>query len=124
MQASAQRKLFLKTCWNSLARVNLNRLGKDSQAPAAATLRRETRSAFSATRFYNAPSATGLHAGTKTMRSGSFNLTGLKCTFHVKRLGSVYVAFNKARQCTVRVLPRQSLITLIRQFRRFFSVWR
>ena len=98
-----------------MARVNLSRLGKDSPA-AAATLRRETRSAFGATRFNYTSAATGLHACTKAMRSGAFNITGLKCTFHVKRLGSLFVAFNKARQCTVRVGPRQYLITLREQF--------
>jgi len=106
MQASAHRILSWNTCLNSLARVNLSRLGKDSPA-SAATSRRETRSAFSATRFYNTSAATGLHARAETMRSGAFNITGLKCTFHVKRLGSLFVAFNKARQCTVRVEPRQ-----------------
>ena len=106
MQASADRKLSWNTCLNSLARVNLSRLGKDALA-FAGTLRRETRPAFGATRLDDASAATGLHAGTETMRSGALNFTGLKCTFHVKRLGSLFVAFNKARQCTVSVVPRQ-----------------
>jgi hypothetical protein len=106
MQASADRKLSWNTCLNSLARVNLSRLGKDALA-FAGTLRRETRPAFGATRLDDASAATGLHAGTETMRSGTLNFTGLKCTFHVKRLGSLFVAFNKARQCTVSVVPRQ-----------------
>jgi hypothetical protein len=106
MQASAQRKLSWNTCLNSLARVNLSRLGKDSPS-SAATSRRETCSAFRATCLDYTSAATGLHAGAETMRSGAFNITGLKCTFHVKRLGSLFVAFNKARQCTVRVGPRQ-----------------
>ncbi len=108
-QASAQRKLSRKTWLNSTARVNLSRRGKDSAA-SATTLRRETRSAFRATRLDHTSAATGLHARTKTMRPGTLNSTGLKCTFHVKRLGSLLVAFNKARQCTCRQVSRQYLI--------------
>jgi hypothetical protein len=44
------------------------------------------------------------------VRSGTFYFTGLECTFHVKRLGSLIVDFNKARQCTGRVGLRQYLI--------------
>ena len=106
MQASEIRKLFLNTCWNSVARVNLSRRGKDSSEPAS-TSRGQARSAFGASRLDNTAAASGLHARTETMRSGTLDFTGLKCTFHGKRLGSVYVAFNKARQCTVRGVPRQ-----------------
>jgi hypothetical protein len=71
-----------------MARVNLNRLGKDSPAPAV-TLRRESRSALGATRLYDTTAATGLHARAETVRSGTLDFTGLKCTFHGKRLGSL-----------------------------------
>ncbi len=106
IQESAHRKLFLKTCRNSKARVSLDLLGKDSPVPAP-TLRGEARSAFRATRLNNTSAAAGLHARTETMRSCTLNFTGLKCTFHIERLGSLFVAFNKARQCTVRLALRQ-----------------
>jgi hypothetical protein len=44
------------------------------------------------------------------MRSGALYITGLKCTFHIKRLDSLFAAFNKARQCTVTTAPRQYII--------------
>lgn len=74
---------------------------------SAPTLWGETCSTFRATRFDNTSSATGLHTGTKTMGSGALYITGLECTLHVKRLGSLFVAFNKARQCTVTTASRQ-----------------
>ena len=86
IQASLRRKLFLKTCWKSIARVSLSRLGKASLA-LAPTLWRQSSSTCRTARFDDATAATGLHTRTKTMRSRSFQITGLKCTFHVRRLG-------------------------------------
>ena len=94
MQASEHRKLLLKTCLNSEARVSLSRLGKDS-LDSAPTLRGKTRSTFRPTRLDNASATAGLHARTEAMRSGTLDFTGLKCTFHVKRLGSLVCRFQQ-----------------------------
>ena len=86
IRASLHRILFLNTCWKSIARVNLSRLGKDSLIRMS-TLWRETRSAFRSTSSdYAAPTA-GLHARTKAVRPGTLKITRLKCTLHIKRLG-------------------------------------
>ena len=45
IQASLRRKLFLKTCWKSIARVSLSRLGKASLT-LALTLWRQSSSTF------------------------------------------------------------------------------
>ena len=109
MQASPRRVLFLNTCWKSIDRVNLSRLRKDSLIRAS-TLWRETRSALGSAGSNYTTTTASLHTRTKPVRSGTFQITGLECTLHVKRLGSLFVDFNKARQCTGRVDPRQYLI--------------
>jgi len=57
-----------------------------------------------------------LHARAKPVRSGTLQITGLKCTFHGKRLGNGLVDFNKARQCTGCAAPRQYLFDVKRHF--------
>ena len=109
IQASLRRILFLNTCWKSIARVNLSRLGKDSLIHSS-TLRRQTCSTLGPTRAYYAATAAGLHPRAKPVRSGTLNITGLIRTFHVERLGLLFVDFNKARQCTVSAASRQYLI--------------
>ena len=70
IEVSLIRKLFLKTSRNSVARVNLSRLGKDSQTPAS-TLWRETRSSFCPTCANNTAPTASLHARTKPVRSST-----------------------------------------------------
>jgi hypothetical protein len=108
IQASLRRKLLLKTCRNSLARVNLSCLEKDSPA-CSPTSGREARSSFGPASANHATAATGLHTRAKTVRPGSLEITGLKCTFHIERLCSLFVDFNKARQCTGSAAFRQYL---------------
>jgi len=71
MQASPRRILFLNTCWKSIDRVNLSRLGKDSLIRAT-TLRRKTRSAFGSAGSNYTAATSSLHARTKPVRSGTF----------------------------------------------------
>ena len=102
--ASPRRILFLNTCWKSIARVNLSCLGKDSQADSA-TLRRETCSAFCAPRLDYTASAAGLHARAKPVGSCSLKITGLKSTFHDRRLGFNSLSISTRRD-NVLVEPR------------------
>ena len=92
IQLSLRRKLFLKTCWKSLARVNLSRAGKDSPTTPG-TLRREARSALGPTRTNHAAAAAGSHTRAKAVRPGTLQITRLKCTFHGKRLDPLVCRF-------------------------------
>lgn len=94
IRLSPNRILFLKTCWKSIARVNLSRLGKDSLT-LTSTLRCEACSAFRSAGSNYVTSAAGLHTRTKAMRSGTLKITGLKCTLHIKRLGSLVCRFQQ-----------------------------
>ena len=86
IQSSLIRELFLKTCRNSSALVNRSHRGKLSPAPPV-TLRRQARSAPGPPGTYDGATAAGTHARTKAVGSGPLEITGLKGTFHIGRLG-------------------------------------
>ena len=92
IQLSLRRKLFLNTCWKSLARVNLSCTGKDSPTTPA-TLWREASSALGPTRTNHTASGAGAHARAKAVRPGTLEITRLKCTFHGNRLDPLVCRF-------------------------------
>jgi len=60
-----------------------------------ATLWREARSALGSARAQYAAATASLHARAETVRSGTLEFAGLKCTFHVKRLDTLVCRFQQ-----------------------------
>jgi hypothetical protein len=65
-------------------------------------LRRQACPPFSSTRFNNTAAAACLHACTKSMRSSSFQITRLECTFHIRDPG-IYSQSKSIRRDNVLV---------------------
>ncbi len=90
MLASSTRLLLLKICRNCAARTSLNCLGNDSlpRTPIIkkTSLGRQACPALGSTRLDNPATASSLHTSAKSMRSGSFQVARLECTFHVSVL--------------------------------------
>ena len=104
MLASPRRMLFLNTWLKSLARVSLSCRGNDSLTESV-TLRRKTCSALGAPRLDHTAPTASLHACPKPVGSGALEITGLKSTFHNRRLGLNSSSIS-TRRANVLVEPR------------------